>query len=664
MNRVLIVRQVIVALLLTSSFLTATSRGQNADNEELRFQSKHRVTAHGNEFNGLAKTADAKRLFIATETGEIIVWNIALGRPERTLRHPSAVHLIAPLAAANEVLAAGSNHQKPMNTLVRKWNVETGTFVDLAGLEEGAFPMALATETNTGLAAVAADNGTVLVWDVATTKRLATWKLKEPPTALAIMGRNVYVATIDRQAILSAEGTGENAIVTLNVDDPSQPPTVFLRTSKRLWTALAASPDRRLLSGSFQRNWQERTVVIDPTSKAEIGNFDAAASVWINPSKLVLFSWLDPSAIVQIPGRGPAKIIRQLPRMKSDTEGRAFELNGQVANANGSRIWTSYRKGPGLLEFDLTTNKIRTLIEGPSGAYAISVSDADSEAGQILTGGADGYVRLWKLADLSLVKEFRVAAARYYVTYVDLLADHRRAIVSVLPIRKRSEEMTDPIEVLLLDLETGRQTKMFEVKWWRARIAVVDDRIVYPEGDRVKLTAIRDTHDTRELTLDGFVVTTAVSANRHWLAAVTEKSVTVFNLQTLQKKTIAAQPSDWGAFAITNDGRYLYQIGHEGQLTKWDMDTAQVSQSVLARVREMHSNVDFMTLVNNDEWLVTAGNHGDVGIFDRATERLVSYTRSSSAAFYVEKVWIQGKRMIFTTDTGVMIDGELVTNKN
>jgi hypothetical protein len=71
-----------------------------------------------------------------------------------------------------------------------------------------------------------------------------------------------------------------------------------------------------------------------------------------------------------------------------------------------------------------------------------------------------------------------------------------------------------------------------------------------------------------------------------------------------------------------------------------------------------------MTLVNNDEWLVTAGNHGDVGIFDRATERLVAYTRSSSAAFYVEKVWINGKRMIFATDTGVMIDGELVVNKN
>ena len=73
----------------------------------------------------------------------------------------------------------------------------------------------------------------------------------------------------------------------------------------------------------------------------------------------------------------------------------------------------------------------------------------------------------------------------------------------------------------------------------------------------------------------------------------------------------------------------------------------------------MHSNVDFMTLANNDQWLVTAGNHGDVGIFDRATGRLVAYTQTAASAFYVEKVWTNGKRMIVTTDTGVMYDGIL-----
>ena len=94
------------------------------------------------------------------------------------------------------------------------------------------------------------------------------------------------------------------------------------------------------------------------------------------------------------------------------------------------------------------------------------------------------------------------------------------------------------------------------------------------------------------------------------------------------------------------------------------MNTGEVNQTMLARIREQHSNVDFMMLANDDAWLVTAGNHGDVGIFERETGRLVAYPRTSSAAFYVETVWLQRNRMIFTTDTGVMIEGNLVGAKN
>jgi WD40 repeat protein len=656
--------RVLIIALLVFAFLTVPSRAQDSANQEFKFESKHRVNAHGNEFNGLAKSADGKRLFIATEKGEIIVWDIASQRAERTLRQPSADHLVASLGESNEILAVSSNHFSPGNALVRKWNVETGTFVDLPGVDESSFLSALATDSKTGLAAVGALNGSVFVWNLATNKQLASWKLDQAPFALALIGRGVYAATVDPKAAQSAYGIGENAILKLNLDDPNQPPGEFLRVPKWSWTTLTASPDQRLLSATVQNGTQEKTVIIDPNSKAELGNFGASASLWLDASKLVLFDWLDPSEIVQVPQRGRATSIRRLPRMKADTDGRAFQLTGQVANAAGTKLWASYEKGPGLLEFDLTNNKIKTLIQGPSGAYAISVSDPESDAGQILTGGADGYVRLWKLSDLSLVKEFRVAAAGYYVTDAKLLAGGRKAIVAVSRIPKRTDSIRDPIAVLLLDLETGQQTKLFDVLYWRARIDVVNDRIVYPEGSLVKLTAIGNTQDMREVKLSSFVSVTALSANHHWLAAVEEGNLTVVDLQTLQKKIIAAQAGDYGAFTVTNDGRYVYQIANGGELTKWDMDTGQVSQSVLSRVREMHSDVDFMMLANADEWLITAGNHGDIGIFDRTSGRLLLYTQTSSRVWYVEKVWVRGQRMIFTTDTGVMMDGNLVVNKN
>ena len=52
---------------------------------DFRFETKHRVNAHGDEFNCLARSADGRRLFTGTEKGDIIVWDLAANRLERTL---------------------------------------------------------------------------------------------------------------------------------------------------------------------------------------------------------------------------------------------------------------------------------------------------------------------------------------------------------------------------------------------------------------------------------------------------------------------------------------------------------------------------------------------------------------------------------------------------
>jgi len=75
----------LAVLLLTFPFSSVKAPSQSEDGE-LTFEIKHRVTAHGDEFNALAKNSDGQRLFIGTEKGEIIVWNIASQRAE----HPSS----------------------------------------------------------------------------------------------------------------------------------------------------------------------------------------------------------------------------------------------------------------------------------------------------------------------------------------------------------------------------------------------------------------------------------------------------------------------------------------------------------------------------------------------------------------------------------------------
>ncbi len=134
-------------------------------------------------------------------------------------------------------------------------------------------------------------------------------------------------------------------------------------------------------------------------------------------------------------------------------------------------------------------------------------------------------------------------------------------------------------------------------------------------------------------------------------------ALSVFDLTTDQKRTMPIKEEYGGPAVITNDGRYVSLIGREGSLTTWDISTAKTTTSILTRIREMHTRVDFMTLANDDRWLVTAGNHRDIAIFDRTTLRLRLFTQNSSGAFYVEEVWIKGNRMISTNDTGVMYSG-------
>src|SRR5687768_16583286 len=80
-------------LLLLPAF--SISQAQSQAERELGFEGKHRVSAHGIELNGLTRSSDGQRLFVAGEKAEAIVWNLAAGRIERTLRQSTPVHMIA-----------------------------------------------------------------------------------------------------------------------------------------------------------------------------------------------------------------------------------------------------------------------------------------------------------------------------------------------------------------------------------------------------------------------------------------------------------------------------------------------------------------------------------------------------------------------------------------
>ena len=651
-------------------------QAQSGDDASLTFVTKHRVNAHGDEFNSLAKTADGRFAIIGTEKGDLIVWNLAAQKIERTLHQPSAIHSVVALSDPHYVVAAGSNHHSPRNALARKWNIANGTFADLPGLDAESFPTALAFDRAAGLLALGvvtagvrpltggATDGAIIVWDVATNKFVTSFKIDDVPFALASVGRQVYVVGTSLEEIRTDREPNENAIMRFSVDFPDRGGSEFLKIPGRLWDEIDSSPDQKLLVASFrERGGAVHRVLIEPRSKSELSNFEGWEFAWINPSSFVQFEGFDPTTIVQLDDKQKVRTVRKLGRMTSDTDGRAFDLTGQITNDDGTKAWAIYRKGPGFLEFDLTTQKIKTRIDGPSGAYAISVITKDSNEGVLATGGADGYVRLWNLSDLALTKEYRVAAPDEFVTDVDLLPDGRRAVVGVMHMSKSMEDgYKNPVHVIILDLMSGTQRKMFDIPSWQASVSVVEGSILYTNFDRVKLASVESGQLLREFVVKKTIRNTMLSANNKWLAVLDQgKVLTVFEVATAKEiSSKLLEADDYGPMSITNDGNYLHQVTHDGTLITWNTQSNEMTRRELKRIHDMHTNADFITLANDDQWLITAGNHGDIGIFERATGNLVCYELSGAAVFYAEKAWVRGDRLIFTTDTGVMFDGRLV----
>lgn len=630
----------------------------------LSFVVKHRVNAHGDEYNALARTSDGQFAIIGTEKGDVIVWSFASQKIERTFHQPSAVHFVVTLRDPRFVVAAGSNHHSPRVSLVRKWNITDGTFTDLPGLPADSFPTALAADNTTGLLALGVADGILIVWDLATSKVVTSFKTDEVPLALGTVARHVYVAGINWETLRSEREPTENAIVRFSVDQPNTRGKEFLKITGRLWDAIEASPDQSQLVASYQQKGSgKHTVLIEPQTGAVVSSFEGSDFAWINPTSFVRFEGFDPAAIVELNGNDKVSTVRKFGRMASDTLGRAFELSGQLANRDGTKAWAVYRKGPGFLEFDLKAQKIKTILGGPSGAYAISVSTKDYNEGVLATGGADGYVRLWNMSDLAMTREYHVAPYDSIVTDVDLLADGRRAVVGMKRKAQSIEDQyKDPVHVLVLDLANGTMTRLFEMPSWLGGVSVIDKLVLYPNVDRMKLVSAESASLVREFVVKGPISKSMVSANRKLLAVLDEgKALTVFEVATGRKvSSKLIEPGEYGPMAITNDGHYIHQVAPEGTFLTWNTQTGEMTKHDLTRIHSMHTNVDFITLANDDQWLVTAGNHGDVGIFERATGKLVCYEESRAAAFYAEKAWVGGDRLIFTTDTGVMFDGRLV----
>src|SRR5205085_5955272 len=241
-------RTVFVLLLTGPIWLTnvLVAHAQEDAPADFDFHITHRINAHGDEFNSLALSADGRRVVVGTEKGEVVVWNVAAGRVERRLVQGAPVHGVVALAEPRYVVAAGGAHFGSRRTsVIRKWDIERGTFDEWPGVGHESF-FELAADPRSGLVAAASvaehiasqtGQGHVAVW-TSTGQQIALWTFdKEVPVALAVIGMNVYVTLADPQAVLNSdeEAIPANAILVFDAREPKRAPRKLSASPQKFW---------------------------------------------------------------------------------------------------------------------------------------------------------------------------------------------------------------------------------------------------------------------------------------------------------------------------------------------------------------------------------------------------------------------------------------------
>lgn len=311
-----------------------------------------------------------------------------------------------------------------------------------------------------------------------------------------------------------------------------------------------------------------------------------------------------------------------------------------VVSADASKAWEVFQLNAALFELDLNKQTVEERYSVNGLLYAMDVREG---LNLIATGGDDKFVRVRKLSDLSLVKEFRVVPG--VPQGVALLADGQHVVFSA-----SSKDSATRISVG--NLVSGETRHLFDIEEPFVQIRAAVGGFVYNRSDRIVLA--NGTGATiRELKVDGKLGGFAVSANGEWLVVADEnEKLFRFEIKSGKRTKVGDQKvENLTRLTITNDGRFVYTTDFHANLKKWDTKTNQVTE-----LAEIRGQARTLKLSSDEKEIVIGGNHRDVAVYDSAGERRLYMTLTASD-FYITNVWLGGDRLLFSTDTGVIFDG-------
>ena len=417
---------------------------------------------------------------------------------------------------------------------------------------------------------------------------------------------------------------------------------------QQVWAKLVASPDgKRLAVSCLSGEHHSQIALLDPNNGTRIEQFDASGAVWFANDGLIFYGPDAPERIVRLNAEGKSSIDKRWETGGWHGGGDPTDLGGLVASHDGLTVWGVFKKGAAIARWTAEEKRGEILAMTHGSIYAMDVIEPANGAGLLLTGGDDGFARVWNLADLSLRSEFKVPAG--VPQGVALLKGGRQAVVSC-------STNEAPTEIVVADATTGTQTKLLSIDQPFVRVYPAGEGFIYNHGWRVVLASAADGKALREFAIGSEIEKFAASANGKWLAiADGEGKLYVFEIAT-GRKTVESKEKvkDLTAIAVTNDGRWVFTTEFHADLKRWDIQSG--SFETLTGIRGQCRS---LSLSSDEQFILVGGNHRDLAVYNaKSGDKLAEYN-TEAADFSVTGVWMKGDRLIFTTDAGVLLDGKL-----
>ena len=627
-------------LVLLLSFSASTvAQEENA----YAFEIQRRLNAHGDEYMALALTSDERHLIIGTESGKLLVWGIAERRILKQLDQGEPVHCVVALNDADTFVAAGGPHTgATQRATVRKWRLSTGVSEEWQGLTEGTI-LALAFDPKTELVTAGSTKGQLAVWHSTNGQIITKRTVNGGVSGLAINGQEVYVTTFQ-----PSEEESQNSILRLRVDEPSLPETDLTKDKDGSWGDLKTSPDGRFLAAQSEGDNERGVALFELSTGNKISTLEGEKFAWSTNGQLVLFDHEVAIGRVSIDAHGQISHSKLSEGAQWHGLGDPSNMTGRVISKDGSRAWEVFQIGATLVELDLDNKGFKELHRVNGHLYALHVNE---KLGLIATGGDDKLVRVRKLSDLSLVKEFNVELG--VPQGVAMMDDGRHVVFS-------SGLKNTPTRVVIGDIVTGQSRTLYELQEPFVQVEAAAGGFIYRNGKRLVLAEGFNGTTVREYAVVGAAGDYAISANGQWLVAENRSGKLFrFDIKTGRRTNVGRQKVEsLTRLTITNDGRYVYTIDFQGTLKRWE-----TRSGVMKEVATIRGQARTLKLSREEREILFGGNHRDVVIVDIASGKEKFNIQMAAADFYVTNVWLGGDRLLFSTDAGVLFDG-LVTTKN